>query len=111
MLSRHGAVTEFLPDTPAVARPYCPVCEPSADPAREILDVRWCSTHTPESGGLLDAAVRAEAYLSGSAEAGGDDNRRWCQLFHDTDAARRCRERATRRSALVSVPTPHAPRP
>ena len=41
-----------------------------ADP-REILDVRWCSAHTPESGGLHDAVVRAEAYLSGSAEAGG----------------------------------------
>jgi len=26
--------------------------------------------------------VRAEAFLSGSTEAGGDDNRRWCQLVH-----------------------------
>ena len=25
-------MTDFLPDTPAVARPYCPDCEPDADP-------------------------------------------------------------------------------
>jgi tryptophan halogenase len=29
-----------------------------------------------------DEAVTTEAYLSGSAEAGGDDNRRWCEFFH-----------------------------
>jgi hypothetical protein len=75
-------VTDFLPDTPTVARPYCPECEPEADPCREILDVRWCAAHTPAWNGAEDAAVRAEAFLSGSTEAGGDDNRRWCQLVH-----------------------------
>jgi hypothetical protein len=79
---RHGPVTDFLPDTPAVARPYCPDCEPDADPSREILDVRWCAAHTPAWSGAEDSAVRAEAFLSGSTEAGGDDNRRWCQLLH-----------------------------
>jgi hypothetical protein len=29
-----------------------------------------------------DTAVAAAAYLSGSAEAGGEDNRAWCALFH-----------------------------
>jgi hypothetical protein len=76
-------VTDFLPDTPAVARPYCPTCEPNADPCREILDVRWCAAHTPAWNGTDDAVVRAEAFLSGSTEAGGDDNRRWCRLVHD----------------------------
>jgi hypothetical protein len=28
-----------------------------------------------------DTVVTAAAYLSGSAEAGGDDNRAWCALF------------------------------
>jgi hypothetical protein len=32
--------------------------------------------------GLDDAVVSAAAYLSGSAEAGGDDNRRWCEILH-----------------------------
>jgi len=26
--------------------------------------------------------VIVSAYLSGSAEAGGDDNRRWCDILH-----------------------------
>jgi hypothetical protein len=26
--------------------------------------------------------VTASAHLSGSAEAGGDDNRRWCDILH-----------------------------
>jgi hypothetical protein len=79
---RYRPVTDFLPDTPPVARPYCPDCEPDADPCREILDVRWCAAHTPAWNGADDAAVRADASLSGSTEAGGDDNRRWCHLLH-----------------------------
>jgi hypothetical protein len=79
---RHEPVTDFLPDTPSVARAYCPVCEPEADPSVEILDVRWCSSHTPASGGVDDESVTVDAYLSGGVEAGGDDNRRWCELLH-----------------------------
>jgi hypothetical protein len=75
-------VTDFIPDTPSVARPYCPGCEPEADPSCEILDVRWCESHSPMRDGLDDAVVSAAAYLSGSAEAGGDDNRRWCEILH-----------------------------
>jgi hypothetical protein len=75
-------MSDFIPDTPTVARGYCPGCEPEADPSREILDVRWCESHTPMHEGLDDAVVSTAAYLSGSVEAGGDDNRRWCELFH-----------------------------
>lgn len=79
---RHDAVTEYVPDSPSVARVYCPGCEPDADPSREILDVRWCPSHSPSSCGTDDAAVSVEAFMSGSIEAGGDDNRRWCELLH-----------------------------
>jgi hypothetical protein len=75
-------VTEFIPDTPSVARAYCPGCEPNADPSLEILDVRWCESHAPARDGADDEVVSAAAYLSGSAEAGGDDNRRWCEVLH-----------------------------
>ncbi|MGH7645683.1 MAG: hypothetical protein ACREMR_08865 [Gemmatimonadales bacterium] len=44
--------------------------------------MRWCASHTPSSNGSADEVVTTEAYLSGSAEAGGDDNRRWCEFFH-----------------------------
>jgi hypothetical protein len=75
-------VTEFVPDTPSLARCYCPGCEPDADPLLEILDVRWCEAHVPPRDGMDDGVVVANAFLSGSAEAGGDDNRRWCEIVH-----------------------------
>jgi hypothetical protein len=69
-------------DVPIAARPYCPGCEPGADPSSELLDVAWCPAHAPTRDGLDDAAVTSEASLLGGAEAGGEDNRRWCDLLH-----------------------------
>jgi hypothetical protein len=76
-------------DAAVVARSYCPGCEPDADPTREILDVRWCDAHLPSRDGSQDAVVTSDAFLSGSAEAGGDANRRWCEMFHGAWKARR----------------------
>lgn len=76
-------MSDILPDTPMVARLYCPACEPHADNEKEILDVLWCESHLPARGGLDDNNMpMASAYLSGGSEAGGDDNRRWCELLH-----------------------------
>jgi hypothetical protein len=75
-------MSDYIMDTPLMARVFCPGCEPEADPTREILDVHWCETHTPLRDGLDDDTVCASAYLSGSSEAGGEDNRRWCEIFH-----------------------------
>jgi hypothetical protein len=77
-----GVVTDYLSDSPYVARAYCPGCERDADPSQDILDVRWCEPHSPARDGADDEVVTASAYLSGSAEAGGDDNRRWCDILH-----------------------------
>lgn len=73
---------EVLHDSPLLARPYCPACEPNADPRGEILDVRWCDSHTPDRGGLDDGSVPAGVFPSGSMESGGDDNRKWCEIVH-----------------------------
>ncbi len=86
-------MTEFIADAPVVARSYCPGCEPDADPFREILDVRWCDAHAPPRDGSDDNSVSCEGFMSGSAEAGGDANRRWCQLFHGGPEDRRPRSR------------------
>ena len=86
-----GAVTDYLPDTPCVARAYCPGCEPDADPSDEILYVRWCESHSPARDGADDEVVIASAYISGSAEAGGDDNRRWCDILHSRLLSHDCR--------------------
>jgi hypothetical protein len=64
----------------SVARLYCPGCE-VADPLTEILDVHWCDAHRPSDRGVEDDGVFLLMPLSGSAEAGGEENRRWCALF------------------------------
>jgi hypothetical protein len=75
-------MTDFIADTPSVGRMYCPGCEPEVDPISEILDVHWCERHSPHGEGLDDAMVGATTYLSGGVEAGGEDNRRWCEVLH-----------------------------
>jgi len=90
-------VTEFIADAPIVARSYCPGCEPDADPLAEILDVRWCDAHAPARDGSDDNSVSCEGFMSGSAEAGGDANRRWCQLLHSAPR----RPRPARRKSTV----------
>jgi hypothetical protein len=44
--------------------------------------VHWCESHSPARDGADDEVVTASAYLSGSTEAGGDANRRWCDILH-----------------------------
>lgn len=73
---------DFMPDTPVMARRYCPTCEPETDPTAEILDITWCTAHEPTRGGEEDARINTYAYLSGSGEVGGDENRAWCDLLH-----------------------------
>src|SRR5437773_10541099 len=109
-----AAVTEFVAETPALGRSFCPGCEPDADPTLEILDVRWCDAHLPHRDGSPDGTVRSEAFLSGSAEAGGGANRLCCQLHH-RDAprlarrhARRPRDIDPRAIALSADPAGHA---
>jgi hypothetical protein len=75
-------VSEYLTDSPVVARSWCPGCEPLADPTLEILDVRYCDQHAPGRDGSDDSSVTSDSHVSGSVEAGGDANRLWCQLLH-----------------------------
>ena len=75
-------MTDFPTEKPLVARAYCPGCEPGADPLREILDVHWCDAHVPCRAGPDDVLATAQGTAYGGAEAGGDDNRRWCALIH-----------------------------
>jgi hypothetical protein len=101
---RAAVVSEYLASSPVVARPWCPGCEPLTDPTLEILDVRYCDQHVAEQAGSDDGRVMADGYLSGNAEAGGDANRLWCQLFH-----RQLRERAVEVVADLRDPFPALP--
>lgn len=75
-------MTDFPAEPPAAPRAYCPGCEPHADPLGEILDVHWCDLHSPCRAGVDDVLATARGTAYGSAEAGGEDNRRWCELIH-----------------------------
>jgi hypothetical protein len=65
-----------------MSRSYCPGCEPTADPIGEVLDVRWCDVHAPGRDGLEDGRAHFETAHASGTEAGGEDNRRWCELVH-----------------------------
>ena len=69
-------------ETGNLARWYCPTCEPQADPVAEVLQVQWCDTHRPVTVGVDDPLVETHSYLSGSAEAGGEENRQFCGVIH-----------------------------
>jgi hypothetical protein len=82
------ALSDIPPETPRIARAYCPACEPDADALLEILEVQWCALHMPLREGVDDARVMSDAMLTGSAEAGGDENRRWCDVIHGASTRR-----------------------
>jgi hypothetical protein len=75
-------VTDFQAATRDASRSYCPRCDLAADPTREVLDVRWCDAHAPIRDGLEDGRVSFESSVILNNEAGGADNRRWCDLIH-----------------------------
>lgn len=76
-------------ETEDISRAWCPGCEPARDPSREILQTRWCEAHEPSRAGLDDAAVRSDADLSGSAEAGGAQNRAFAAMLRESPRRQR----------------------
>ena len=73
-------MSEYVADTPVVIPMGCPDCDPDRD--ERTYDVRYCSAHEPGREGMDDVLVRPLAYMSGTAEVGGDDNARWCAMLH-----------------------------
>jgi hypothetical protein len=53
---------------------WCPECQPERDPSVEILELRRCEAH------YLD--VIQNAVGPSTCEAGGEDNRRFCDFIH-----------------------------
>jgi hypothetical protein len=70
--------------------PFCPECEseiePSDDDRRAAI---YCRRHMPPAVGVDDGAVNIETYPAGTTEAGGEDNRNWCDFFHRRRVRRR----------------------
>jgi hypothetical protein len=68
--------------TPLMWRAHiAPVVSPMPTRAWTFSMCAGVNPTLPLDGGD-DEVVTASAYLSGSAEAGGDDNRRWCDILH-----------------------------
>jgi hypothetical protein len=61
----------------------------------------------PARDGADDALVNAESFLSGSAEAGGDLNRRWCDVIHRSrrDGSNGSRGSGARRHLEADLPS------
>lgn len=60
-------------------REWCRECEPDGIP--EPWTPHLCGLHWPDHSGDADIHVRADTFLSGTAEAGGLENRTFCELF------------------------------
>ena len=75
-------MTDYLADSPPVTRQWCPGCEPLIDPVVELVDERRCGLHELDRTGSEDVLVRDAGFPSGTAEAGGEPNRAWCDLLH-----------------------------
>lgn len=96
-------MTDIIMHRGPIIRPYCPGCEPNTDPMAELLELKWCPTHTPAWDGADDILVPEASHPGGSAEAGGEDNRRWCASLHASvlvkeQNARRYREGKSRKA-------------
>ena len=65
-----------------MATEYCPRCEPNRDNLKEILEVRYCFIHQPQMFGSADNQTPpVDAGWSTPMEAGGEENRKWCDFI------------------------------
>ena len=71
---------EWVDDTsPETVHEWCPTCSP--DHAPEPWIMKYCGIHLQSHDGAADVSLGAPFYLSGNAEAGGDENRAFCDLI------------------------------
>ncbi len=73
-------MSDSLPDTPLEVELKCPGCIEDFDP--RLNEAWWCEAHRPSVFGESDRLVSSSQYLSGSGEAEGGSNKRWCDFFH-----------------------------
>jgi hypothetical protein len=63
-------------------RTYCPECRPDIDPLTGLWNVCYCGEHLPAELGTADALARVPDVPASPNEAGGNENRLWCNFFH-----------------------------
>lgn len=84
-----------LSDSPIAVAAFCPVCLPE-NPHEDVCYKKteggpcscrfqmetFCSNHQPNRAGVEDGNVVVSDFLSGTAEAGGEENKAACDFFH-----------------------------
>jgi hypothetical protein len=67
-----------LQDTKDLSEKWCPTCQPDRDPSREILQVEYCSIHTPARDGADDSGVTGNSSFGthyGAMDSDGATNK------------------------------------
>lgn len=79
-----NAQGEYVDDNSdyGLVREWCPTCEPEGIP--EPWTPKYCGLHWVKFDGAADACVREDGFLSGTAEAGGVENRAFCDLVRSS---------------------------
>jgi hypothetical protein len=70
---------DYLADSDIVYPTRCPGCSPELAPDTYV--VHYCPSHEPVRSGAEDERVATDNYMS-NTEAGGKDNRRFCDWLH-----------------------------
>jgi hypothetical protein len=59
---------------------WCPTCDPDGIP--EPYTLKPCGLHTPSVEGSADSKAGTGFWMSGSVDADGLANAKWCRLLH-----------------------------
>lgn len=81
--TKEGEWYDNYGETFTEVKDWCPDCDPTGIP--EPCTLKPCALHQPSVEGSADLQARGQdgAYWqSGSADAGGESNARWCEVLH-----------------------------
>jgi hypothetical protein len=82
MAWHNGEWYDTLEDV-VLVRDWCPTCDPDGVPG--LYTMKFCILHWPRTEGTADAEAQGTSgsyWSSGSCDAEGETNARWCQLLH-----------------------------
>jgi hypothetical protein len=80
-------MSDYIPETPAEIPVTCGFCYPDLD--FEAYIHQACSSHIPDLAGSADEMSRHAGnrhFITGTLEAGGQDNAAICDAIHRGDA-------------------------
>jgi hypothetical protein len=79
-------MSDHLADTPNLAKPWCPTCQPDRDQMAEILEVSYCGIHQINfTAGSADALVPPPKNYSWNyaGDVDPETQRAWAEFIRD----------------------------